>query len=69
MSQKHTLLVVVVLTAVLSVGAFSTTLNFLKVQAQEGEKFSALLSGQQEVPVTNSTANGTANFVIPLKWN
>ncbi|MGA8844823.1 MAG: CHRD domain-containing protein [Nitrososphaeraceae archaeon] len=64
MSQKHTLLVVVVLTAVLSVGAFSTTLNFLKVQAQEGEKFSALLSGQQEVPVTNSTANGTANFVL-----
>jgi hypothetical protein len=64
MSQKHTLLVVVVLAAVLSVGAFSTTLNSLKVQAQEGEKFSALLSGKQEVPVTNSTANGTANFVL-----
>jgi CHRD domain len=64
MSQKHALLVVVVLAAVLSVGAFSTTLNSLKVQAQEGEKFSALLSGNQEVPVTNSTANGTANFVL-----
>lgn len=64
MSQKHTLLVVVVLAAVLAVGAFSTTLNSLKVQAQEGEKFSAVLSGDQEVPRTNSTANGTANFMI-----
>jgi hypothetical protein len=64
MSEKHTLLVVAVLAAVLSVGALSTTLNSLKVQAQEGEKFSAVLSGDQEVPKTNSTANGTANFVL-----
>ena len=63
MSQKQTLLVVV-LAAVISVGTFSTILNPLKVQAQEGQTFTANLSGEEEGPLNNSTASGTAKFVV-----
>jgi CHRD domain len=63
MSQKQTLLVVV-LAAVISVGTFSTILNSLKVQAQEGQTFTANLSGEEEGPLNNSTASGSAKFVV-----
>ena len=64
MSQKQTLLLIVVVAAMLSVGAFSTILNPSKVQAQERQTFTTTLSGEEEGPLNNSTANGTANFEV-----
>lgn len=64
MTQKHTLAIIAVLAAILSVSTLSIALNLAKVQAQEGQTFSATLSGKDEVPPTESSANGTAKFVV-----
>ena len=64
MIQKHTLAVVAVLAAILSVGTVSIVLNLAKVQAQQGQSFSATLSSQDEVPPTKSNATGTAKFQV-----
>ena len=64
MTQKNTLAIIAVLAAVLSVGTFSIVLNSAKVQAQEGQTFSASLSGKDEVPPTESNSTGTAKFQV-----
>ena len=64
MTQKNTLAIIAVLAAVLSVGTFSIILNSVKVQAQEGQTFSASLSGKDEVPPTESNSTGTAKFQV-----
>ncbi len=48
------------LAAIISIAAIS--LSFNSIQAQEGETFSASLSGNDEVPPTQSTATGLAKF-------
>ena len=60
MSQQHKLLIIATLAAILPIAAIS--LSFSSIQAQEGETFSASLSGKDEVPSTQSTANGLAKF-------
>ena len=64
MTQKNTLAIIAVLAAVLSVSTFSIVLNSVKVQAQEGQTFSASLSGKDEVPPTESNSTGTAKFQV-----
>ena len=64
MTQKHTLAIIAVLAAVLSVSTFSIVLNSAKVQAQEEQSFSATLSGSDEVPPTESNSTGTAKFQV-----
>jgi len=64
MTQKNTLSIIAVLAAVLSVSTFSIVLNSAKVQAQEGQTFSASLSGKDEVPPTESNSTGTAKFQV-----
>jgi hypothetical protein len=64
MTQKHTLAIIAVLAAVLSVSTLSIALNLAKVQAQEGQTFSATLSGENEVPPTESNATGVAQFQV-----
>ena len=64
MTQKNTLAIIAVLAAVLSVSTFSIVLNSAKVQAQEGQTFSASLSGKDEVPPTESNSSGTAKFKV-----
>ena len=64
MTQKNTLAIITVLAAVLSVSTFSIVLNSAKVQAQEGQTFSASLSGKDEVPPTKSNSTGTAKFQV-----
>jgi hypothetical protein len=64
MTQKNTLAIIAVLAAVLSVSTFSIVLNSAKVQAQEGQTFSATLSGKDEVPPTKSNSTGTAKFQV-----
>jgi hypothetical protein len=64
MTQKNTLAMIAVLAAVLSVSTFSIVLNSAKVQAQEGQTFSASLSGKDEVPPTESNSTGTAKFQV-----
>lgn len=64
MTQKHTLAIIAVLAAVLSVSTLSIALNLAKVQAQEGQTFSATLSGENEVPPTESNATGVAQFQL-----
>jgi hypothetical protein len=64
MTQKNTLAIIAVLAAVLSVSTFSIVLNSAKVQAQEGQTFSASLSGKDEVPPTESNSTGTAKFQV-----
>jgi hypothetical protein len=64
MTQKNTLAIIAVLAAVLSVSTFSIVLNSAKVQAQEGQNFSASLSGKDEVPPTESNSTGTAKFQV-----
>ena len=54
MTQKNTLAIIAVLVAVLSVSTLSIALNLAKVQAQEEQTFSATLSGNDEVPPTES---------------
>jgi len=60
MSQQHKLSIISVLAAILSIAAIS--LSFGSIEAQEGETFSASLSGNDEVPPTQSTATGLAKF-------
>src|SRR6476660_10101592 len=64
MTQKNTLAIIAVLAAVLSVSTFSIVLNSAKVQAQEGQTFSASLSDKDEVPPTESNSTGTAKFQV-----
>lgn len=49
-----------ILSAILLIAASSS--SFSSIQAQEGETFSASLSGNDEVPATPSTATGLAKF-------
>ena len=60
MSQHQKLPIIAILAAIISFAAIS--LSFSSIQAQEGETFSASLSGNDEVPTTPSTATGLANF-------
>ena len=53
---------IVLFTSVLSVGSVSILLNTAK--AQEGQSFSATLSGSDEVPPTESNSTGTAKFQV-----
>ena len=64
MTQKNTLAIIAVLAAVFSISTFSIVLNSAKVQAQEGQTFSASLSGKDEVPPTESNSTGTAKFQV-----
>ena len=60
MSQQHKLTIIAILAAIISIAAIS--LSFNSIQAQEGETFSAALSGNDEVPPTQSTATGLAKL-------
>lgn len=60
MLHKQILTISAMLAAIISVGIASVTLN--SIGAQEGETFSANLSGKDEVPPTESTATGSAKF-------
>ncbi|MGA8916992.1 MAG: CHRD domain-containing protein, partial [Nitrososphaeraceae archaeon] len=62
MIQNNKLLMIVLFTSVLSVGSVSILLNTVK--AQEGQSFSAKLSGKDEVPPTESNSTGTAKFQV-----
>jgi hypothetical protein len=62
MIQNNKLLMIVLFTSVLSVGSVSILLNTVK--AQEGQSFSATLSGSDEVPPTESNSTGTAKFQV-----
>ena len=53
MIQKNRLFIVILFISVLSVGSVSILLNTVK--AQEGQSFSATLSGSDEVPPTESS--------------
>ncbi len=64
MKQNQPLFAMVLFVAVLSVGTVSIVLNVAKVQAQEGQTFSATLSGKEEVPPTESNSTGTAKFQV-----
>ena len=64
MSQQRILSVVAVLAIIISIGAVSLSLNL--IQAQEGETFSASLSGKEEVPPTESSATGWAKFLTDV---
>ena len=63
-SLNDTKKIIAVLAAVLSVSTFSIVINSAKVQAQEGQTFSASLSGKDEVPPTESNSTGTAKFQV-----
>lgn len=60
MSQQHKLSITTIIAAIISIGAVS--ISFSSIQAQEGETFSASLSGKEEVPPTESSATGWAKF-------
>jgi CHRD domain len=62
MIHNNKLLMIVLFTSVLSVGSVSILLNTVK--AQEGQSFSATLSGSDEVPPTESNSTGTAKFQV-----
>jgi hypothetical protein len=62
MIQNNKLLMIVLFTSVLSVGSVSIILN--TVNAQEGQSFSATLTGSDEVPPTESNSTGTAKFQV-----
>ena len=64
MKQNQLLFAIVLFAAVLSVGTVSIVLNVGKVQAQQGQSFSATLSGNDEVPPTKSNSTGTAKFEV-----
>ena len=53
---------ILMFTAVLSIGSVSVLLNTAK--AQEGQSFTATLSGSDEVPPTESNSTGTAKFQV-----
>jgi hypothetical protein len=60
MSQQKKLPIIAIIAAIISISAISMSLN--SIQAQEGETFSAILSGNDEVPPTQSPATGSAKF-------
>ena len=60
MIHNNKLFIVLLFTSVLSIGSVSILLNTVK--AQEGQSFSAALSGNEEVPPTESNSTGTAKF-------
>lgn len=60
MSQQNKLPIIAIIAAIISFSAMSLSIN--SIQAQEGETFSASLSGNDEVPPTQSTATGLAKF-------
>lgn len=60
MSQLHKISIKTILAAIASIGPVS--ISFSSIQAQEGETFSASLSGKEEVPPTESSATGWAKF-------
>lgn len=60
MSQQGKLSIVIILATVISISAAAGSLDLL--QAQEGETFSATLSGNEEIPPTQSSATGWARF-------
>ena len=60
MSQQIKLSILSILAAIISISALTGSLSSL--QAQEGETFSATLSGKEEVPPTDSSATGWAKF-------
>lgn len=60
MSQQKKLPIIAIIAAVISISAIS--LPFSSIQAQEGETFSASLSGNDEVPPTQTPATGLAKF-------
>jgi len=62
MIHNNKLLIIVLFASVLSVGSVSILLNTVK--AQEGQSFSATLSGKDEVPPTESNSTGTAKFQV-----
>jgi hypothetical protein len=62
MIQNNKFFMVVLFTSVLSVGSVSILLNTVK--AQEGQSFSATLSGSDEVPPTESNSTGIAKFQV-----
>jgi len=62
MIHNNKLLIIVLFASVLSVGSVSILLNTVK--AQEGQSFSATLSGGDEVPPTESNSTGTAKFQV-----
>jgi hypothetical protein len=64
MTQKNTLAIRAGLAAVLSDSTYSLVLTSVKGQAQEGQTFSASLSGKDEVPPTESNSTGTAKFQV-----
>ncbi len=62
MIQNNKFFIILLFTSVLSVGSVSILLNTVK--AQEGQSFSATLSGKDEVPPTESNSTGTAKFQV-----
>ena len=60
MSQQHKLYIISLIAAIISIGAVSMSLS--SILAQEGETFSASLSGKDAVPPTESSATGWAKF-------
>ena len=62
MIQNNKFFIILLFTSVLSVGSVSILLNTVK--AQEGQSFSATLSGGDEVPPTESNSTGTAKFQV-----
>jgi CHRD domain len=62
MMQKQNLSKILMLVSLLSAGSLSIILN--TAHAQESQTFSVTLSGNNEVPPTKSSANGTADFQV-----
>ena len=62
MIHNNKLLIIVLFASVLSVGSVSVLSN--TARAQEGQSFSATLSGKDEVPPTESNSTGTAKFQV-----
>jgi hypothetical protein len=62
MIQNNKFFIILLFTSVLSVGSVSILWNTVK--AQEGQSFSATLSGKDEVPPTESNSTGTAKFQV-----
>jgi CHRD domain len=60
MSQQNKLPILAIIATIISISAVDLPLN--SIQAQEGETFSASLSGNDEVPPTQSPATGLAKF-------
>jgi CHRD domain len=65
MSQLWILSIMTVLAVNISIGGVSPSLNLIQAQ-EEGESFSASLSGKEEVPPTGSSATGWAKFLTDV---